>query len=147
LVPFSEVVEVTAHGGGHRLAVRDVNYGTATVLDADVVILATGFRDFGAGVDDEPRHPLLDGLDDRLEVDDEGLPVVARDYSVRVRPRREGAPALRVYLNGLCEASHGMGDAGALAVLSARSADIAGSIMRYASGAGRERRVTAEAVQ
>jgi L-ornithine N5-oxygenase len=35
-----------------------------------------------------------------------------------------------VYLNGLCEASHGMGDAGALAMLSARSSDIAESLVK-----------------
>ena len=52
--------------------------------------------------------------------------MVTRDYSVQVRGDHG---ALRLYLNGLCEPSHGMGDAGALAMLSVRAADIAESIM------------------
>ncbi|ARZ68293.1 oxidoreductase [Streptomyces albireticuli] len=130
MLTFSEVAEVTPHAGGavNRLTVRDVNHGTLSAYDADVVILATGFRDFGLGPDDEHYHPLLEGVADRLALNDYGLPAVARDYSVPVR-QSYGPRPLRLYLNGLCEASHGMGDAGALAVLSARSTDIVESLM------------------
>jgi L-ornithine N5-monooxygenase len=147
LLTFSEVVEVESHARGafHRLVVRDVNYGTQSLYDADVLILATGFRDFGAGPDDEQRHPVLEGVADRLIVDDQGLPVVARDYSLSIKKRMSSPHPLRLHLNGLCEASHGMGDAGALAVLSARSTDIAKSIMSQPSGLPHEERITAEA--
>ena len=47
------------------------------------------------------------------------------------------ANTLRLYLNGLCEASHGMGDAGALAMLSTRSTDICESIMRWPAAVAR----------
>ncbi|MBT2207470.1 MULTISPECIES: SidA/IucD/PvdA family monooxygenase [Actinomadura] len=135
LMPFSEVARVRPRlRGGHRLLVRDVNHRTESTCDADAVILATGFRDFGAGPGDERYHPLLEGVADRLPLDDQGVPVVARDYSVELAGRGRGRRPLRLFLNGLCEASHGMGDAGALAVLSARAADIAGSLMRYPSG-------------
>ena len=150
LVPFSEVVEVAARGAGHRLSVRDVNNGRPSSLETDVVVLATGFRDIGVGLEDEIRHPLLDGIEDRLAVDAEGLPAVNRDYSVEVSARIEGMPPLRLYLNGLCEASHGMGDSGALAVLSARATDIAESIIRHRrvlTGGRRGRAVAAEALQ
>ncbi|MFC8453793.1 SidA/IucD/PvdA family monooxygenase [Kitasatospora sp. NPDC057223] len=138
LMPFSEVSEAgpAGPGGAHRLTVRDVNHRTGQQLDADVVVLATGFRDFGTGPGDEHYHPLLEGVADRLTLDDEGVPVVARDYSIQVKGRRN---PLRLYLNGLCEASHGMGDAGALAVLSARATDIAASIMGQPDSTGRER--------
>ncbi|MDQ2882592.1 MAG: SidA/IucD/PvdA family monooxygenase [Actinomycetota bacterium] len=69
LMPYSEVAEVATHRGVHRLSVRDVNYGTVSAIDADVVILATGFRDFGVGVDDEWAHPLFEGMLDRLAVE------------------------------------------------------------------------------
>jgi L-ornithine N5-oxygenase len=146
LMSYSEVAGVTTHRGVHRLSVRDVNYGTVSVLDADVVILATGFRDFGVGVDDERAHPLLEGVLDRLAVDGHGMPVVARDYSIQVEGTR-GPHAPRLYLNGLCEASHGMGDAGALAMLSARSADIAASIMRQPTEIAPEQRLMAGSLQ
>lgn len=131
LRPFTEVVGVSGHHNGtsHRMVVRDVNYGTDSELDADVIILATGFRDFGTGSDEERIHPLLANVADRLKLDESGVPVVARDYSVPVRRRIYSPHSLRLYLNGLCEFSHGMGDAGALAMLSARSTDIASSIM------------------
>jgi L-ornithine N5-oxygenase len=146
LVPFSEVAGITRHGGIHRLLVRDVNSATTSAVDADVVIAATGYRDFGVGLGDEPRHPLLDGVADRLAADDHGVPVVARDYSVAVSQTCGQRPP-RLYLNGLCEASHGMGDAGALAMLSARSADIAESIVRQPSAVGREHSVATGAFQ
>lgn len=131
LVPFSEATEIAPHRGGvtNRLVVRDVNNDTRSVYDADVVILATGFRDFGLEPGDERYHPLLADVADRLALTGEGIPAVARDYSIPVERRSYGSRPLRLYLNGLCEASHGMGDAGALAVLSARSADIAASLM------------------
>jgi L-ornithine N5-oxygenase len=144
LMSFSEVAEVTpdVRGGPHRLLVLDANYKTGSVYGADVVILATGFRDFGAGPDDEQYHPLLEGVVDRLSVDDRGLPVAARDYSVQVKDGMHSRRPPRLYLNGLCEASHGMGDAGALAMLSARSTDIAESIMRRPGSIGHDRRLT-----
>lgn len=134
IIPFSEVSEVSeerdiapgADHGGYRMTVRDVNNKALTIVEADAVVLATGFRDFGTGEGDQPYHPMLEGIADRLDLDDDGLPVVARDYSVRVRGAHG---ALRLYLNGLCEPSHGLGDAGALAVLPARAADIAQSVM------------------
>ncbi|MBY8889359.1 SidA/IucD/PvdA family monooxygenase [Streptomyces sp. PTM05] len=147
VVPFSEVTEALgAPGGGHRLVVRDVNYAERETIDVDVVVLATGFRDFGTGPGDEPYHPLLRAVAHRLPMDSDGVPVVARDYSITLRPRTPDAPAPRVYLNGLCEASHGMGDAGALAMLSVRSTDIAGSLAERV-GTGSDKPLVAGALR
>jgi L-ornithine N5-oxygenase len=134
LATFSEVASVgAAPSGGHRLALRDINNGTGQPVDVDAVVLATGFRDFGSGPDDERHHPLLAGVLDRLVLDDTGVPVVNRDYSLATRPGPADGPSPLLYLNGLCEASHGMGDAGALAMLSVRSTDIVESLMRHAT--------------
>ncbi|MEV7122937.1 SidA/IucD/PvdA family monooxygenase [Kitasatospora griseola] len=131
LLPFTEVTEVAtaAPGGPHRLTVRDINHFTAEDIDADVVILATGFKDFGTGAGDERYHPLLEGVAHRLPLDDDGVPVVDRDYSISLKASATAPRPLKVYLNGLCEASHGMGDAGALAMLSARSSDVTESLL------------------
>jgi len=131
MMPFSETAEITrSPGGAHRLQVRELNHATEETVDADVVILGTGFRDFGTGPNDEPYHPLLEGIAHRLPLDREGIPIVARDYSIELNAQEHTTGPRRVYLNGLCEASHGMGDAGALAMLSARSSDIAESLAR-----------------
>ncbi|MBP2327237.1 L-ornithine N5-oxygenase [Kibdelosporangium banguiense] len=145
LMSFSEVTEVTPHADGHRLRIRDVNYQTQSSMDVDVVVLATGFRDFGTGAEDELYHPLLAGVLERLERDESGVPVVARDYSIPVRRMAYGPPPPRIYLNGLCEASHGMGDAGALAMLSVRATDICESLTRQEEEPGHNGRVALKA--
>ena len=149
LQTFSEVAELLpqAAAGAHRLVVRDVNYDTQSPLDVDAVILATGFRDFGMGPDEESYHPLLEGVADRLPLQEDGTPVVARDYSIELKTSAHDAAPPRIYINGLCEASHGMGDSGALAMLSTRSTDITESIMRRPVGAGIERPAVTEALR
>lgn len=149
MISFSEVREVQEIGllvqpGGYRLIAQDVHNQSRQAVTADVVILATGFCDFGTGEGDQCYHPMLAGLADRLDLDDEGLPVVARDYSVQVKGNRG---SLRLYLNGLCEPSHGMGDAGALSVLSVRAADIAQSIMAAPDSARPRQPAAAEAIR
>ena len=57
--------------------------------------------------------------------------MVARDYSIELKTEAGTSRPLKVYLNGLCEASHGMGDAGALAMLSVRATDTVDSILRH----------------
>lgn len=133
LQPFTEVTEIDtpSRGGPHRLAVRDVNHLTRDTIDADIVILATGFKDFGTRLGDEPYHPLLEGVAHRLPLDGEGIPLVGRDYAIELKAPEPTPRPLKIYLNGLCEASHGMGDAGALAMLSVRAVDIADSLMMY----------------
>ncbi|MFE2106991.1 SidA/IucD/PvdA family monooxygenase [Kitasatospora sp. NPDC059463] len=130
LAPFTEVTALEdAPGGGHRLNVHDVNHLTRDTIDTDIVVLATGFKDFGTGAHDERYHPLLEGLAHRLPLDDDGIPVVERDYSITLKASASAPRPLKVYLNGLCEASHGMGDAGALAMLSVRASDVTASLL------------------
>ncbi len=125
LAPFSRVHAADADGDGPlRLTLADINNGSTSTLGADAVVLATGYRDFGTGVDDEQCHPLLRSVRNRIGVHTDGTPRVRRDYSLDLA----GDDDLSIYLNGLCEASHGMGDAGALAVLSTRADDIAESL-------------------
>lgn len=85
----------------------------------DLVVLATGFLDLGNG----DRHeawpsllaPLTDGHEELL---------IARDYRVELGERPP------VYFNGLCESSHGMGDAGSFSLLALRSQTIVESLQR-----------------
>jgi L-ornithine N5-oxygenase len=51
--------------------------------------------------------------------------LVERDYQVRTQA------GLPLFLNGLCESSHGLGDAGSFSLLSLRASEILQSLKRY----------------
>jgi L-ornithine N5-oxygenase len=112
--------------GGVLLELEEVHRRQHTELRADIVILATGFRNLGAGPSQERVPPVLMPLADNLLLDDDGVLAVARDY--RLRARRPDTALPPVYLNGLCETTHGMGDAGSFSLLSLRSECIAQSL-------------------
>lgn len=112
--------------GRVRLHLEEVNTGERQSLDAaDAVVLATGFRNLGAGDNQERAPPLLDDLADELLFDERGALRIGRDY--RVGSRNPALPPL--YLNGLCESTHGLGDAGSFSLLSLRAAEICRSVL------------------
>ena len=94
-------------------------------LDVDAVVLATGFKNFGRDGKEELFHPLLKNLVSYLQIDERLGALVNRDYSVRVS---EGSNLPALFLNGLCESTHGFGDAGSFSLLSLRAREIARAI-------------------
>jgi L-ornithine N5-oxygenase len=92
----------------------------------DLIILATGFLDLGQGERQEPFPPLLAAL---VGEDARGGLSIRRDYRIDL------ANGLPVYLNGLCESSHGMGDAGSFSLLALRSKAIVESLARHLAAA------------
>ncbi|HEV7888654.1 MAG TPA: SidA/IucD/PvdA family monooxygenase [Acidimicrobiales bacterium] len=124
-----DIQAVEADETGVRLLVQERHTGEAGVVHADAVVLATGFRDLGSGPRCEPCPPLLSGIAPDLRMD--GSQVwVGPDYDLA--GARE--PLGPVYLNGLCESTHGMGDAGSFSLLALRSARIARSLRGRAEG-------------
>jgi L-ornithine N5-monooxygenase len=117
---------------GVRLTIEEVHTGTTEELTADFVVLATGFLDIGSGPGKEPFPPLLSGVIDRFRFDDGQLTVNA-DY--RLEPTTPGTPPL--FLNGLCESTHGIGDAGSFSLLSLRAAVILEGLGKVISRARR----------
>jgi L-ornithine N5-oxygenase len=113
--------------GGWKLRVRQTHTGQKQTVEVDAVVLATGFLDFGPPPLGQPYPELLEAVSHRLPLDEKGVVVVERDYAVNLRGG-EGSPGL--YLNGLCESSHGLGDAGSFSLLSLRAQDIATSLHR-----------------
>ncbi|MBB4678423.1 SidA/IucD/PvdA family monooxygenase [Crossiella cryophila] len=110
----NEITAVSRDDSGVRLSLHEVNTGADTVLSADLVVLGTGFRDLGPAEHQE-RHPaLLAPIAPALATDEDGVLLVQRDYRVpgEVPP---------LFLNGLCEHSHGLGDAGSFSLLSLRA--------------------------
>lgn len=118
-----------AHGAAGRnvkLAIAETITGETEQDEADFVVLATGFRDLGPGEGQEAYPALLSGVIDQFAFDEDGYLAVAADYALRgVAP---DTPPL--FLNGLCESSHGIGDSGSFSLLSLRAATIADGYRR-----------------
>ena len=118
-----------------HLALRNTITDARSVESFDLVVLATGFPDIGVGPKREAYPPLLSAVAPLLELGSGHL-----DVSIDYRVRFSGQPAhaAPLYLNGLCESSHGMGDSGSFSLLALRSAAIAQSLAeRLADGAAR----------
>lgn len=109
-----------------ELSMAEVHHGEVERRRFDRVILATGFRDLGFGPGKEPYPSILEPIHDRLSMNDEGFLQVNRDYSVSAVDDRGYLPPL--YVNGLCESSHGLGDSGSFSLLSLRAAEINDSL-------------------
>ncbi|MFD5764883.1 lysine N(6)-hydroxylase/L-ornithine N(5)-oxygenase family protein [Streptomyces sp. NPDC127049] len=116
-----EVVE-----DGVRMSVDELNTGQSEVHEADFVVLATGFRDLGPAAHQERVPALMRGVAEEFAFDAHGYLSVGPDYEVR--PVAPETPAL--FLNGLCESSHGIGDAGSFSLLSLRAKVIAESLRK-----------------
>ncbi|MFJ5708428.1 lysine N(6)-hydroxylase/L-ornithine N(5)-oxygenase family protein [Streptomyces sp. NPDC093105] len=111
---------------GVRMRVDELNTGESEVHEADFVVLATGFRDLGPAAHQERVPALMRGVAEEFAFDAHGYLAVGPDYEVR--PVAPGTPPL--FLNGLCESSHGIGDAGSFSLLSLRAKVIAESLRK-----------------
>ena len=120
------VRSVDVRPGAVSLAVAEVHTGVVEQVDADVVVLATGFRDIGPGVHQERLPRFLDGIAEQVVFED-GYPRIAADYLV------ETPTAPPLLLNGLCETTHGIGDSGSFSLLSLRTAAIQHRLAAIAS--------------
>ncbi|GAA3816072.1 SidA/IucD/PvdA family monooxygenase [Sphaerisporangium flaviroseum] len=125
MLNLSRVVEARETASGVRVAVESLPTGEIDVLDADVVIYATGYREadvFG----------LLGEMGEYCLRDDQGRPRVTRDYRVETV---DGVDC-GIYLQGPTEHTHGI-SSGLLSTIAVRSAEITRSIAARASAAGR----------
>ncbi|WP_374422686.1 lysine N(6)-hydroxylase/L-ornithine N(5)-oxygenase family protein [Chromobacterium sp.] len=110
---------------GVTLRLRHFLGGAVVSETVDLVVLATGFLDLGRGPKREPWPRVLETLSPQLCAERDTVEI-AQDYRVRLQGAADhGAP---LYLNGLCESSHGMGDAGSFSLLALRSQAIVQSL-------------------
>ena len=109
-----------------ELLLEEINTGEfTTVTDIDAVVLATGFKNLGGGENGEKCPKLLNNIYPYLETEEDGAIKLARDYRLTAKAGIDVPP---IYLNGLCEASHGYGDAGSLSLIALRSQEIYNSL-------------------
>ena len=125
---LTEVSRVLPQPSGIELELHHTVRRTRATESFDLVVLATGFKDLGVGPGKEPYPALISGVAGLVDLSSGALGVEL-DYRVRFadESRAQAAP---LYLNGLCESSHGMGDAGSFSLLSLRSAAIVESLQR-----------------
>lgn len=129
LKKFTELERVEIVDETVRVVMREVHTGEVHEELYDAVILATGFRDLGPFEHQERVPHVLAPIADDFLYDEEGYLAVSRDYQVSWA---DGSPA-GIFLNGLCESSHGLGDAGSFSLLSLRSETIFNGIHNYLS--------------
>lgn len=121
-----EVQACTSLPDGYALSLSNVQDQAGEYIQGlDAIVLATGFRNLGTGAQDEPFPAILQGVAQHLECGPDGVIRIGRDY--RLVPRK-GHELPGLYLNGLCESSHGYGDAGSFSLLSLRARDILNSL-------------------
>lgn len=123
---FSEIQDCKHATHSYSLTILNTQSKTTEqLLDLDAVVLATGFCNLGAGEQDELYPNILKSLAKNLDCDDQGVIRIGRDYQLSPR---QGCSLPPLYLNGLCESSHGYGDAGSFSLLSLRARDIFSSL-------------------
>ncbi|MEU8779898.1 SidA/IucD/PvdA family monooxygenase [Streptomyces sp. NPDC048606] len=129
----TDIEGCAADGERVTLSLRERYTGDTEELQADLVVLATGFRDLGSPKEGGEFLPaLLNGIAAGVRATASGRADVGRDY--RLPAADPDAPFPLVYLNGLCETSHGMGDAGSFSLLALRARDIASSLHSHLTG-------------
>ncbi len=123
LLNVSRVTEAVRAGDRVHTVVESMITGERTVLDADAVVFATGYR-----TPDPDR--LLGDLAAECRRDETGQVVVSRDYRIDATARLKAG----VYLQGGTEHTHGISSS-LLSNTSIRSAEILDSIVRSTAGA------------
>ncbi|RZU52380.1 L-ornithine N5-oxygenase [Krasilnikovia cinnamomea] len=118
-------------GAGVTLDLTERITGEQEQLTVDRVVLATGYRDLGTKGRTEQLPPLLREVAGVLAVDPETGLSVGFDYRVENSTAGRGAPP--IYINGLCESTHGLGDAGSFSLLALRSQAIVDSLRQRLS--------------
>ncbi|MEP2781120.1 MAG: SidA/IucD/PvdA family monooxygenase [Pseudoruegeria sp.] len=141
---MTEILSAEEIEGGVRLTSRNGETGDVTTETFDGVILATGFRNTGTGERAVQIPKIITGVASALDLDDNGCLQVDREYRAKLKPEHDGAGAL--VLNGLCETSHGMGDAGSLSLLALRAQTITDALLDM-DGLGRSGETHAIAAQ
>jgi L-ornithine N5-monooxygenase len=119
-----EIIDCSADPDAVRLSLVDRAHRDTSTLEVGAVVLATGFHDLTDERGEQFLPAVLDPVRAQVARTPTGRAEIGRDY--RVIGADDAFPP--VYLNGLCETTHGMGDAGSFSLLSVRAATMARSL-------------------
>jgi len=95
-------------------------------IDSDFVVLATGFRDIGGNANQDPYPKVLENIIDHFQFNERGYAHINRDYSLAPKIKGKCLPPL--FLSGVCETSHGLGDSGSFSLIPKRCERILNSL-------------------
>ncbi|MFF3919414.1 lysine N(6)-hydroxylase/L-ornithine N(5)-oxygenase family protein [Streptomyces sp. NPDC001852] len=126
-----QAVSAAERDGKAVLELRELNTGAVETDSFDLVVVATGFRDLGPGEHQELCPKVIKDVADRFLTDESGALRVSADYALEAADAYAGTPPL--FLNGLCESSHGIGDAGSFSLLSLRAQTLLDAIRKRSS--------------
>lgn len=127
----TEITGVRLGADAITLDLYERHRNAVSSLDADFVILATGFVDLTDDNGENFLPAMLSPLRSLVGRTPERHARIGRDY--RLLPEA-GVDLPPVYLNGLCETTHGLGDAGSFSLVSLRAAAIADSLSKSLIG-------------
>jgi L-ornithine N5-monooxygenase len=119
LLTRRRIVAVGESAGSIRVTLADVYTGETETIEVDIVVLGTGYYN--------PPIPSVLGKIERFITRNElGAPVIGRDYRLSLETPGLG----RIYLNGLCERSHGISDGQSFSLVAVRAEAILKSVLR-----------------
>ncbi|MFV2117769.1 SidA/IucD/PvdA family monooxygenase [Streptomyces sp. Act-28] len=121
-----EATAVSADERSVTIDFRELHTGEQVRDTVDFAVLATGFRNMGPGPHEELHPPMLESIAPRLATEPDGRLEVSVDYRLLPADSADVLPPL--FLNGLCESSHGIGDAGSFSLLSLRAGTLTDSL-------------------
>lgn len=123
------VMEVSRKYNQYEILLNDEHKQEQSTILVDAVILATGFRNSGQNKDQELMHPLLTSIEQFYKKNDDGTLYITRNYQLEPLDAYPDLPS--IFINGLCESSHGLGDAGSFSLLSYRAFEIEQGLKQY----------------
>jgi L-ornithine N5-oxygenase len=131
------VTGMASRGDLQRLSLEEVHTGERRTLEADAVVVCTGFR--------EPRiPPALEPVRHLLRFDEHGDPEVSRSYRLEVN---DGVD-VGIWLNGLTEWRHGISNATSFSMMAIKAGDIQDDLRRHLeANRARSRRAASSAVR
>lgn len=125
---LSDIIRVSVEGSNVIIDI-DNNMESSSYSEVfDGVVIATGFVNYGSAAGEINIPPLLSKVTQLLEIKDNSVSITGAYELETVK-----SSACRIFMNGLSESSHGMGDAGSLSLASLRSATIAMKILEQTS--------------
>ena len=107
------VSDISQEGQRYHIRLQDIYKSCQTEIDADVVVLCTGFVEVQV-------PPYMEQLLPYLSFDADGDLEVTRDYEVRTDERLK----VGVFLNGLTERTHGISDATSFSMMALKAQKI-----------------------
>lgn len=129
LIKNAQIKQVI-EGEDHTLNIhyKDKYSNLLSCISSNFIILATGFNDIGSSIN--KSVPILSKVIDKYKLNSNNILHINRNYSLE--PIEKDLP--NIYLSGLCETSHGLGDAGSFSLIPVRCAMILNSLMEKYGG-------------